>query len=266
MVSFVEADQSEQDGNRVELFEFLAGDVYYRYHNGQRDLTYNGLLWLPTQIKRGRSSVNQNKLRNSTKVSMSNTNEFAAAFIGQAIDADVTVRILQVHLGATGERIVWTGRITKAVAPDEMSVEFDCQSSLTVLAREGLRAKFERACPHQLYSGGCRLTRTNYEVTVNAVQESGAQLSHATFAGQPDGWWSGGVVENAVGERRLVIAHSGAIVTLSRPFITGANGGTVKIVPGCDKTLTTCNSKFNNSSNFGGVWYLPTKNPFEGLG
>lgn len=264
MVTFTTADQSEQDGNRIELFEFLAGDVYYRYHNGQTNLLHNGFEWLPTQIKRGRSSVNQDKLRNSSKISVDIKNPFAASFIGQSIEADVRVKVYQVHLGASGERVVWTGRITKATA-NEKTVEFECQSSLSILAREGLRAKFERGCRHQLYSTGCGLSRAAHELIVEGVQESGAQISANAFSTQADGWWTGGVLQNAAGEKRLVIAHTGNIITLSRPFVATANGGTVTVAPGCDKTLPTCQSKFNNDDNFGGLWHMPTKNPFEGL-
>lgn len=265
MVTFTTADQSEEDGNRIELYEFRAGDVFYRYHNGQQVLSHLGYDWAPEQIRRGRSSVNQDKLRNNTKVSLPIKNAFASAFIGQAVEQDVTVKILQIHLGASGDRVVWTGRITKSTA-SETEVEFNCQSTLSILAREGLRATFERGCRHNVYRGGCRLVRDDWETTVTGVTESSDQLSASEFGNQPDGWWSGGAVESSNGEKRLVINHVGSIITLSRPFVASVNGSTVKIVPGCDRTLPTCNSKFSNADNFGGQWYMPTKNPFEGLG
>lgn len=264
MADFIATDASEQDGNRLELYEFIAGGAVYRYCNGQRAMEYNGFTWIAEQVERGSAKLNQDKLRNSTTFSLPISNAFAQSFIGQAVEADVYVRAIQIHLGADGERVAWTGRITSAKA-NEKTVEFECKSSLSVLARPGLRSKFERGCRRTLYKGGCNVFRGDFQETVSGSVESGAQITNNAFANKVDGWFAGGVAINAAGESRMIVEHTGSLITLSRPFVTSANGGDLTVAPGCDKSLTTCRDKFSNEENFGGLWYMPTKNPFEGL-
>ena len=38
----------------------------------------------------------------------------------------------------------------------------------------------------------------------------------------------------------------------------------VTLYPGCDHTLTTCDTAFSNSLNYGGFPAIPQKNPWAG--
>jgi hypothetical protein len=43
-----------------------------------------------------------------------------------------------------------------------------------------------------------------------------------------------------------------------------AVGNAFEAFAGCDRSFSTCQSKFGNSLNFGGFPWIPPKNPFAG--
>jgi uncharacterized phage protein (TIGR02218 family) len=55
-----------------------------------------------------------------------------------------------------------------------------------------------------------------------------------------------------------VKSWTGGIVTPFLPLPSPpAPGDTVTLYAGCDRTMATCNSKFNNLANFGGQPFIP---------
>lgn len=41
-------------------------------------------------------------------------------------------------------------------------------------------------------------------------------------------------------------------------------GQNIKVFAGCNRTFTACQSKFNNTDNYGGSPHMPHKSPFDG--
>ena len=86
----------------------------------------------------------------------------------------------------------------------------------------------------------------------------------------PANWFAGGWVEFGAGatfQRRGILQSTalaaGALsVTVDRdPNPYPVAGDHVVLYPGCDQTVTTCQSKFGNFLNFGGHPFLPIANP-----
>jgi len=42
------------------------------------------------------------------------------------------------------------------------------------------------------------------------------------------------------------------------------SGMEIRAYAGCNRTIQECSSKFNNTLNYGGMPFIPTKNPFGG--
>jgi len=72
------------------------------------------------------------------------------------------------------------------------------------------------------------------------------------------------VLQTVQGHRRMILSHVGDTVTLTAAILGLAPGSTVTAFAGCDHTISTCDSKFNNRENFGGFPYFPSINPFAG--
>jgi len=97
---------------------------------------------------------------------------------------------------------------------------------------------------------------------------------------QPGGWYLGGVLQCEDGSMRMITGHVGAQITITRAiaYLTTAFGSSgygrnygnlyggvaVQIHPGCDRTMSTCDSKFDNLDNNGSFAWIPSKNPFGG--
>jgi hypothetical protein len=60
------------------------------------------------------------------------------------------------------------------------------------------------------------------------------------------------------GCRRPILSDIAGVVTVIWPFPNViANGNTYEIYPGCEKTITTCQDRFNNIENFRGFTHIP---------
>ena len=58
--------------------------------------------------------------------------------------------------------------------------------------------------------------------------------------------------------------YTGDVVALVDVVAGLAAGAAVTLWPGCPRNLSVCGSRFGNVANFGGLPYLPAKNPFSG--
>jgi hypothetical protein len=79
------------------------------------------------------------------------------------------------------------------------------------------------------------------------------------------GWFIGGFVE-IVGSSdfRMVLDQDGDDLELLLPFVTTPT--LVNVFAGCSHDPESphgCGPKFDNGDNYGGFFYVPTKNPFE---
>lgn len=62
----------------------------------------------------------------------------------------------------------------------------------------------------------------------------------------------------------MITAHSGNVLTLVDGIDDLAVGSSVTLWPGCARTVNACADKFANLDNYGGLPFLPAKNPFSG--
>jgi uncharacterized phage protein (TIGR02218 family) len=59
------------------------------------------------------------------------------------------------------------------------------------------------------------------------------------------------------GRSGVVLAQTGAQVTLADPVPDGLVGHLAELTEGCDRTLATCTARFANAANFQGEPHLP---------
>lgn len=266
-------DQSARLGSPVELFEFTDGSQTWRYTAYDQDYTWNGQTW--TAIAIGRGSIQQSgKLDQAgIEIRLPRTNAFAQSLMTGLSESVTSITVRRGHADDPDQEFIvsWKGRVVGVVA-EGAEIIISCESILTSMRRQGLRRRWQKQCPHALYGRGCNLTQANYAQGPFPVASiSGAEATVTGASLQPDGWYTGGILE-AGGTVRFIMAHVGDVLTLSRPssalanLVAQAGAGSVSatLYPGCDRTLATCDAKFNNKLNFGGWPYIPTKNPMGG--
>jgi uncharacterized phage protein (TIGR02218 family) len=141
-----------------------------------------------------------------------------------------------------------------------LSCKMTVKSMLNKLAVDMPRDIWQPHCLNTLYDGPCTLAKA-----ANGV--SGAVGASPTLTFIP---WSGSAADTYdqgtitfesganVGVSRTVRQSTTSGLTLARPldYLPAVGDGFV-VYKGCDKTMTTCQSRFNNLANFRGFPFVP---------
>jgi len=246
----------------VELYRLSIGNEAWRYTTAQQALTHNGEEYEPVYCKRDALKSTGEVARSGVKIYLPRDADFVTRFAPTPPTDEAEVEIYQ--RDDSGTALVWLGRAL-TVSRKGSQAEIACDSIFSSMKTAGLRRPYQKPCPHALYDHNCRVTRANFRVdaTLTAVGSSALTLTATAFAGQPDGWFTGGDIEwGALPERRLIVGHSGDTITLATPLGDAVAGDAVVAFAGCDHTFATCRDKFANKANYGGMPFIPTQNPF----
>lgn len=167
-----------------------------------------------------------------------------------------------------GRLVVFTGQLGE-VTWSEAGFEADIVSYMKNLSLN-LGNVFTANCRHTLFSqpkvgncGACGLSKTAFTQTgsVSAVTTNKWVFTISNSAA--DAYFSNGLIKFTSGMNNglsaVIKSQTGNQLTLMLPTAFSINAGdTFEIQAGCDKTLETCKTKFNNVNNFGGFPHIQT--------
>ncbi len=267
-MTFSTIETSAESRRPVEIYTFQRDFSAFRYTSADRDITLGEFTYAAKPISRSSIEQSSEMQRRAIKLTVPRDLEVADMYRISPPSSVVTCLIQQFHYGDTDARVVWSGRI--------LGVEWDGSTALltmepvyTAMRRVGLRRAYQKQCPHVLFSPACGANAAAYLAYGPATAISGLTISITAAATQANGYWTGGYIEypieDGLVERRFITGHAGSTLTLSSPATGAAEGVLVNIYPGCDHALTTCDGKFSNSVNYGGMPYFTRKNPFGGI-
>ena len=265
-MTYAATETSSQSGRPVELYEFLNAGVYYRYTSADGDVVYGGNTYLAVPIARNAVEATAETARLALNITCARTLGVLDLFSLLPPDDIVSVTVRRLHAG-DGEAItLWLGRVLN-VTWNLAAAEIHCESVYTSLKRVGLRRMYQKQCPHVVYGPGCALVRATWKATKTVSSITGTAITVSSL-GAVDGYYAGGYLEweRTAGhfDRRAIRSQTGNVVTISFPIPDLAAADTVFLYPGCDHTLATCDWKFSNRLNYGGMPYFPDLNPFNG--
>lgn len=270
MSDFDTLEKSVEQSRPVELYAFkTAAGTFVRYTSAETEVTAGGFTWEPVPIKRTGPSKTKEIGQTSIEITMPSSDEVVQPFqnILSPIETELTIYRVQLFEGSPEGPVtlyvVFKGYVASVVFNDEVAT-LQLFPFNEALRREMPRFTYQGLCNHELYDARCKVAEGDFDynglvsavngnlITVNGVSGIGATA------------FVGGFVRNLSGTNwRQVLAQSGDTLTLLIPFDEVVLGTNVIVQQGCDHTLDTCFSKFNNVINFGGYPYVPTKNPFE---
>lgn len=120
---------------------------------------------------------------------------------------------------------------------------------------------YQAGCCYSLYGAGCNVDRKKFSQSGYVLQNSTKKQINCNFS-QPAGYFQNGVITFLSGKninvKRSVKFHEKTYLQLSTPLqYEPAIGDKFEVAAGCNKTLATCQSKFNNKANFSGTPYVP---------
>lgn len=277
-MSFNSVEISAFTGALSEYYRIELDGTVYRYTNrpvnttlstGDADIdgTYTAT---PISLSEVEHSRDLSSLRVAVTVPRDNT--VAAFFRSYIPDGQVTITIYRKH-ESDSEVIAWMIGTIRSCDWQESTAKLIVEPTLAKVRRLGLYQRFQPVCNLELYGTRCGVNRNDFKTTVTVTDIDGDVI---TVSGMPvvaDDYYNGGYVQDADGSRRFITDHAGSDLTLLLTFEDLAVSDTVDIYPGCDRTQTTCRTKFypsggslvagiGNIRNYFGFFTLPGRNPF----
>lgn len=255
-------DSSVSDGAPIELYDFSVGLLHYRYTSGPDEVTYALQTYSPEAMERDDIELSENAFKNELDIKIDRENLFFRRFINSPVDGIVSLTVYRGH----GSNFVtyWVGVVAQVVF-DSNEISVTCTPKTSSLIRTGLRRKVQKLCNYPLYSVGCTVNAESFKSTGTVLTVDGNTMTATVFGTKADGWFIAGkfVLGTA---KRLITSHVGTTITLSRAIQEAGVGNAFSAFRGCDHSMTTCRTAFDNLVNYGGQPWLPTKNPFVGDG
>lgn len=251
-----------------------------RFCDFERSLTNGGNTWDVANIEHGQIVEALNFDRQTIQIRASNlptTNPLVKMFPFRLV-GPLMVQIDEVDVSgsaASNIRTLFYGEVVSA-RMDGPFFTATAESLGSILDRPIPRRTFEPTCMWNLYepAPGCGVSKAANKYLSLVVSWSGGitsiTINTITLLGVPPSsvaahWFAGGfAIVNGVYVRIAdsTALSSGAItITLSTPIDFTSVGATVELYPGCDHTVETCVSKFNNLAKFGGFPLVPIGNP-----
>lgn len=277
-MAYYDDESSTQLGAPVELYDFTAPTTSYRYTSGPASVVYSSNTYTPVSgLSREAVGTASTQSGTALLVRLAVSSGVVQAFGFGSPPRSLRLRVYRQQPNSGTYQTIWDGAVVACRSLGEVA---ELRSVSQVGARLSTvlpSLSVQRRCQHFLYDARCKVVRASFEVSTTVSSFAANVVTVASVGGNPDGWFgNGGEIERVSdGERRMIYTQVGAVLTLSAPFPTLANGDSVKIWAGCDhQHVVTINSsgvqvasghcldKFNNVQNFGGHPTVPGSNPF----
>jgi uncharacterized phage protein (TIGR02218 family) len=161
-----------------------------------------------------------------------------------------------------GTVILFGGRISD-IDCTRTGIDLKCRSHLELLNIQMPRRLWQSSCTHTLGDAMCQFDRSSMQTTFSAGPGSSeAQIATSVSPTPPNLYVQGtvvGVTGANAGSNRTVATMAGGWVYVRLAFLSPILAGDqFQLLPGCDRTLSTCTNVFNNVIHFGGFPYIPT--------
>jgi uncharacterized phage protein (TIGR02218 family) len=121
---------------------------------------------------------------------------------------------------------------------------------------------YQSQCNHIFGDGMCQFDRTTLQSTVTALSGSDQNKILTGLTPSPTTLYNQGTIVSTSGANsgfsRNIGSMSSGVVYFLKPWIYPVMvGDGFTLLPGCDHTVPTCTTVFNNLIHYGGFPYIP---------
>lgn len=262
-MSYDQREQSDFSSHPLELYRFSLGGQQWLFTSSDHEVTVSAEeKYQPVYIKRSGFTKGGDARKSTMEIEVHAANDVALLYRTGWLTGMLIVTIYRHHYEDSEFSVMWKGRVTGCRWSGSVAT-LSCDSAHTLFQRAGLRRVYQVGCPHVLYSPACGLSADSWDVAGTVAAVDGKAVTLSGISGYATGYFTGGMLKSG-DELRMITAHSGNVVTLVDSVADLADGATVTLWPGCAHTVAACKNKFSNLINYGGLPYLPAKNPFSG--
>lgn len=269
-MAFNDKEISTQDGRRIALYALRWGNTWWRYTSADRKITREELVanvmteveYLPVAMK-DNGMVQGSSSQNDFTVDGPGSLPIADLFRGTPPAESIWLTVRRMHAGEDDAPITWKGVVLNVKRPTPGTCQIVGKPLIATMKRTGLRLCWSRECPHFLYDAGCKVDKETYRVDAEVTS-----MTATTFTTDADGDFRGGFVEWEVNEdgtidRRFIDGQTGTTCSIFGLTDRLEVGMAVRLYPGCDRTPTMCNDRYENIDNYGGFDKMPGQSPFN---
>jgi uncharacterized phage protein (TIGR02218 family) len=253
--------QTAEDSNTLHYVNYYRDINFFQYISGAAQ-TYSALGLLHTAIPK---SLDGQISRVGYK--LDNVNKAMGAFAAEQDFRNkriVTRLIFRDHLtDASDAKVIFDGLI-QSVSFAKSSMEASCVPVISSLS-------FETGWPYQINCNAkfgdvfCKVNRESADNKFSGIIESATvgTLTDSNLTQSDDYWNHGYVIFNSgtnEGYKRQIIDFSASTDTLTFSYAlptAPSAGDTYTVYRGCDKTLTMCQTIYNNEINYHGFHAIP---------
>jgi uncharacterized phage protein (TIGR02218 family) len=185
-----------------------------------------------------------------------------AAWTGQLDGALLQVEraFMQPYGTVVGTVVLFAGRVSD-VDCSRTGIDMKCSSHLELLNIQMPRRLWQPSCSHVFGDAMCQFNRAS--LAANFLASAGS--TQTLLGGVPGGttpYLQGtvtGIAGANAGQTRTVTAYSpGVNLSVKLAFLFPvAVGDEFQLLPGCDRSVSTCTNVFGNQAHFGGMPFIP---------
>jgi len=270
VTSFDVLESSVQDSRPIEVYTFGLGTTSFTYTSAEDPITLGTTVHEPIAIARSGVSQGAGDNVNTLTVTVPADNPFASKYVDLVPGQRATLTIVRLQRNESPtfntQVVIYKGSVLSVRFPNDGEVAEVAVRSLENAGNRRIpRYTFMAQCNHLLYGPGCDVSTVAFNDVGTVTAVSGSVITVSGGVGsRPANFFRGGFVKpSAESDFRLIVAHSGANLTLLLPFATSILGASVQAFAGCDHRFRgDCATKFDNIHSYGGFPYVPRKNPF----
>lgn len=266
-MTYAAFEASIESSQPVELYEIVLGALIFRYTSTEDDQVVGGLTYQAIPMKRGTIENTPEDSNRSFTVDFPGSNPFVRNYIAVAPSQDAKLTVKRIQRADAEVITMFTGTV-KSVAFSENGdkATIVAEIDLVSASRPMPRYTFQSSCNNCVYDSHCAVSPSDprFHLTAVVTAQSGNTITVPGASGFGTGWFTAGECDAIGGlDARLILDHTGDVITLMLPFPFNAIGQVVTLLAGCDHQDETCDGKFTNIDNFEAFTFVPLKNIFR---
>lgn len=265
MTDFATDEASQSDSQPREIYEITHGVTSYYVAKDDRDIIYNSHTFVAAPSSRMELTINPLTVAWELQLLLPVTHPLVKRYLafGGVPPKQITVTARRQQLTSGQFQQFHVGYITGMTIDGHMAKFRVPSMTSTSLDRNLPSVLVDSTCANILYDGWCTVARGSFAYTGTALIIDGRSITVDSGFAQADQWAQfGEFLHTPSGERMGIVSQVGRIVTLQYPIYELKAGDAIQLFAGCDHTITTCQSKFSNKSNFLGGPQRPTRDLF----
>jgi hypothetical protein len=240
----------------MDLYKITFQGKISTYSSSENTLTFIGNDYIPSAITRTEISV---ELTNSeVRLDLPQDTYPFKYFVLNSPSSEVEVTIYDFSSGFE----IFSGIVTQVVFNrTKKQVTAILKRREAFFDSEVPYRTYGTSCSFILYDGQCGVSEpaNTLSTTLFNISQNRDSITSPALSTVVSGTFLGGAVTTDLGETAYIISHIGDTITLDTVLLDIPT--VVSFSKGCDKSLSQCETKFNNLANFGGFPFTPTKNP-----